>query len=159
MTTDPKKVKKAFPVKHISYKEAKELKDTAARYGVKYLYETNVGAALPVISTLKDLIASGDKILKIEAILSGTLSYIFNNFTGDRKFSTVVKEAKDKGFTEPDPRDDLNSIDGARKLLILARETGLAMELEDIKIEGFLPEDCREAKTVDEFMIEVRKIR
>ncbi len=139
------------------YKIYKELKDTAAKYGVKYLYETNVGAALPVISTLKDLITSGDKILRIEAILSGTLSYIFNNFTGDRRFSAVVKEAKDKGFTEPDPRDDLNSIDGARKLLILARETGLNMELEDIKIEGFLPENCRKAESVDEFMIELEK--
>lgn len=139
------------------YKTYKELKDTAAKYGVKYLYETNVGAALPVISTLKDLISSGDKILKIEAILSGTLSYIFNNFTGDRRFSTVVKEAKDKGFTEPDPRDDLNSIDAARKLLILARETGLTMELEDIKIEGFLPKNCQEAETVDEFMTELEK--
>ncbi len=139
------------------YKTYKELKDTAAKYGAKYLYETNVGAALPVISTLKDLIASGDKILKIEAILSGTLSYIFNNFTGDRRFSAVVKEAKDRGFTEPDPRDDLNSVDAARKLLILARETGLAIELEDIKIEGFLPANCREAKSVDEFMIELEK--
>ncbi len=116
-----------------------------------FYYETNVGAGLPVISTLKDLQKSGDKITKIQAVLSGTLSYIFNSFTGEKSFSQVVKEAQEKGYTEPDPRDDLNGIDVARKILILARETGLTLELSDIDIQNLVPPSCRDAQTIEEF--------
>jgi aspartokinase/homoserine dehydrogenase 1 len=139
------------------YKDYAKLQKSAFKHGVKFLYETNVGAGLPVINTLKDLKYSGDKILKIEGILSGTLSYIFNTFKGDKKFSDVVKEAKEKGFTEPDPRDDLNGMDVARKILILAREADAELEFNDVKVENILPEACRKAKTVDDFFVELEK--
>lgn len=139
------------------YKDYVELQQAAFKHGVKFLYETNVGAGLPVINTLKDLKYSGDKILKIEGILSGTLSYIFNTFKGDKKFSEVVKEAKSKGYTEPDPRDDLNGMDVARKILILSREAGLELEFDEVKVENILPESCRKAKTVDAFFEALEK--
>ena len=103
------------------------LKKPPESYGVDFYYETNVGAGLPIIRTLKDLMLSGDKIARIEAILSGTISYIFNNFKGDRLFHEVVKEAQEMGYTEPDPRDDLNGKDFMRKMLILARDAGYAI--------------------------------
>ncbi len=117
----------------------------------KFMYETNVGAGLPVIGTLHSLMNSGDKILKIEAVLSGTLSYIFNNLTDHIKFSDVVKDAKSKGFTEPDPREDLSGLDVARKALILSRDSGLKMELEDIKVQN-LVDDVLRNLTIDNFM-------
>jgi bifunctional aspartokinase / homoserine dehydrogenase 1 len=129
----------------------KKLKSTTAKRGVKFLYETNVGAGLPVINTLNDLLISGDKALRIEAVLSGTLNFIFSSFVEGKQFSEVVKEAKEKGFTEPDPRDDLNGMDVARKALILAREIGLDLELKDIEIENLVPEKCRGEMKVDEF--------
>ena len=135
----------------------KTLKKTAKKNNVLYLYETNVGASLPVLSTLKDLIDSGDKIYKIEAILSGTLSYIFNNFDGKTSFSQVVKQAKELGYTEPDPREDLNGSDVGRKILILARECGYTLEFEDVQIKPFLPDTCMEAPTVDDFFKELNK--
>ncbi len=92
---------------------------------LNFLYSTNVGAGLPIISTITDLISSGEKIIKIEGVLSGTLSYLFNSFIGDINFSDLVMTAKENGYTEPDPRDDLNGLDVARKLLILIRETGI----------------------------------
>jgi aspartokinase/homoserine dehydrogenase 1 len=134
-----------------SYKNYQNLKNTAKKSNVKFLYETNVGAGLPVISTLQDLLYSGDKIIKIEAVLSGTLSYIFNSFTGEKTFSDIVLEAKNKGYTEPDPRDDLNGIDAARKILILAREIGLPLEMKDVEVENLVPEDCRQTASVEEF--------
>lgn len=137
------------------YARYKRLRDKTIQKGVKFLYETNVGAGLPVISTLNDLICAGDHIVKIEAVLSGTLSYIFNSFIGDKKFSTIVKEAKAKGLSEPDPREDLNGLDVARKILILSRETGLPLEPEQIQVESILPEPCRKAKTVDDFFKEL----
>jgi aspartokinase/homoserine dehydrogenase 1 len=127
------------------------LKALTRQRGVKFLYETNVGAGLPVINTLNDLLVSGDKILRIEAVLSGTLNFIFSSFTEGRAFSEVVREAKEKGYTEPDPRDDLSGLDVARKILILARETGLAIELEDIPVENLVPADCREIQSLDGF--------
>lgn len=128
-----------------------------SKSNAKFLYETNVGAGLPVISTLHDLQHSGDQIVKIEAVLSGTLSYIFNNFDGQKSFTEIVKQARDKGYTEPDPRDDLNGLDVGRKLLILARETGQLLELKDIEIENLIPETCRKAKTVEDFFVQLSK--
>ena len=139
------------------FKEYKKLQETAFKRGVKLMYETNVGAGLPVINTLNDLKDSGDKIIRIEGVLSGTLSYIFNNFKGDKKFSDIVKEAKEKGFTEPDPRDDLNGKDVARKILILSREAGYNMEFDDVIVENILPAPCLKAKTVEEFFVELEK--
>lgn len=117
-----------------------KLREISKKTNAKFLYETNVGAGLPVINTLTSLLQSGDKILKIEAVLSGTLSFIFNNFKGDSKFSEVVLQAKEKGYTEPDPRDDLSGLDVARKALILSREIGLSMNLEDIQVENLVSE-------------------
>lgn len=134
-----------------AYQKYQTLKQAAQRRGVKFLYETNVGAGLPVINTLHDLLVSGDAVLSIEAVLSGTLNYIFSSFKPGDKFSDVVKEAKAKGYTEPDPRDDLNGMDVARKILILSREAGLNLELSDIKVENLVPEDCRGEMSVDQF--------
>lgn len=133
------------------YKTYLKLKETAKKSNIKFLYETNVGAGLPIINTLHDLLYSGDKIIRIEAVLSGTLSYIFNSFTGEKAFSEVVLETKQKGYTEPDPRDDLNGIDAARKILILAREIGLPLEMKDISVENLVPEDCRQTSSIEEF--------
>ena len=123
----------------------------------KYLYETNVGAGLPVITTLNDLLMSGDWILKIEGVLSGTLSYIFNTYDGSVKFSEVVREAQQKGFTEPDPRNDLNGMDVVRKILILSREVGYEMEIEEVENIPLLPASCFGVKSVDDFYIELQK--
>ena len=124
---------------------------------VRFLYETNVGAGLPIISTLHDLTITEDEIIKVEAVLSGTLSYIFNSFTGEKTFSEVVKEAKELGYTEPDPRDDLNGLDFARKMLILSRECGHKFELPDIQIENLLSEECLKATTIEEFFDTLEK--
>ncbi|MCX6112713.1 MAG: bifunctional aspartate kinase/homoserine dehydrogenase I [Proteobacteria bacterium] len=140
-----------------SYLEYSKLKELATLYNTKYIYETNVGAGLPIINTLDDLVNSGDKILRFDGILSGTLSFIFTSFTGDRKFSDVVMEAKEKGFTEPDPRMDLSGLDFARKILILAREIGAKLELKDVIIEPFIPDTCFKADSVDSFFEELKK--
>ncbi len=139
------------------YLRYQRLKAIAARRGVQFMYETNVGAGLPVISTLNDLINSGDRILKIEGVLSGSLSFIFNNFKEGARFSEIVAEARRRGYTEPDPRVDLNGIDVRRKLVILARETGQPLEAKDIRIENILPEACQQAETAEEFLAEVAK--
>lgn len=133
------------------------LQKAAQKHGVKFLYETNVGAGLPIINTLQGLITSGDKIHRIEAVLSGTLAYIFNNFKSGDRFVDVVREAKAKGYTEPDPRDDLSGQDVARKILILSRECGLKLEPDDVKIINLLNDACLQAKTVDEFFVELEK--
>uniref|UniRef100_A0A0D9XC56 ACT domain-containing protein n=1 Tax=Leersia perrieri TaxID=77586 RepID=A0A0D9XC56_9ORYZ len=117
-----------------------------------YFYEATVGAGLPIISTLRGLLETGDKILRIEGIFSGTLSYIFNNFEGTQTFSNVVAEAKEAGYTEPDPRDDLSGTDVARKVIILARESGLRLELSDIPVKSLVPEALRSCSSADEFM-------
>jgi aspartokinase/homoserine dehydrogenase 1 len=134
-----------------------QLKKTSRQRGVRFLYETNVGAGLPVINTLNDLLLSGDKIIRIEAVLSGTLNFIFSSFTGEKPFSEIVKEAKEKGYTEPDPRDDLSGTDVARKILILSRECGLALELADIPTQNLVPPDCRGELTIPEFLTTLKK--
>ncbi|MFU1858478.1 bifunctional aspartate kinase/homoserine dehydrogenase I [Sphingobacterium sp. NGMCC 1.201703] len=139
------------------YAQYKTLRDTAHKHGVDFFYETNVGAGLPIVRVLKDLMLSGDRILKIEAILSGTISYIFNNFKDDATFFNVVKQAQELGYTEPDPRDDLGGIDFMRKMLILARDAGYAVEAEDVDLGPILPEACLKADTVDSFYAELQK--
>ncbi|WP_114939540.1 bifunctional aspartate kinase/homoserine dehydrogenase I [Mucilaginibacter endophyticus] len=134
-----------------SYQQYRTFKDTARAHGVDFFYETNVGAGLPIINTLKNLMNSGDRVQRIEAILSGTISFIFNNFKGDANFHDVVKEAQDKGYTEPDPRDDLSGKDFMRKMLILARDAGYALEESDVQIESVLPKASLEAKSVEDF--------
>ncbi|MGE5680268.1 MAG: bifunctional aspartate kinase/homoserine dehydrogenase I, partial [Bacillota bacterium] len=138
------------------YEYFDKLKHAAQNNNVKFLYETNVGAGLPVIGTLNDLMASGDKILKIEGVLSGTLSYIFNTFSADKTFSQVVVEAKKNGYTEPDPREDLNGLDVARKILILSRVAGSKLELSDIEVENLVPEELRGIKSIDEFLLKLK---
>jgi len=138
-----------------SYKYYEQLKNSALNHNVKFLYETNVGAGLPIISTIRDLVSSGDKVLKIEGVLSGTLSYLFTSYTKGKSFSEIVKQAKEKGFTEPDPREDLNGMDVARKLLILAREIGLKLELKNMKVESLIPKSALKTKSVDEFFIKL----
>jgi bifunctional aspartokinase / homoserine dehydrogenase 1 len=146
----PNKVANSGP-----YEEYALLHRTALKKGVKFLYETNVGAGLPVINTLQGLIASGDRFEKIEGVFSGTLSYIFNNFNENVRFADIVKEAKEMGYTEPDPREDLSGMDVARKILILGREVGLKLEPEDVTIEKLLPENCEKAPTVEAFFEEL----
>ena len=135
----------------------RELQRLAHSNGASFLYETNVGAALPVISTLHDLVANGDRIEKIEAVLSGTLSYIFNTFTGDKPFSEIVRTVRELGYSEPDPRMDLNGLDAARKLLILARETGIELELSDVRVESLISKKAARAKTVEKFFEQLKK--
>ena len=132
------------------------LKGISFKRGVRFLYETNVGAGLPVINTLNDLVLSGDKVIRIEAVLSGTLNFIFSSFAQGKSFSQIVRDAKEMGYTEPDPRDDLNGMDVARKVLILAREAGIDLELSDIDVEGLVPEDCLGAYTVEEFLTRLK---
>jgi aspartokinase/homoserine dehydrogenase 1 len=136
----------------------RELTDYSRERGIPYLYETTVCAGLPVISTLRDLHLSGDRVRRIEAVLSGTLSFIFNNFDGSLPFSALVREAKARGYTEPDPRDDLNAMDAARKALILARECGITLEFSAVDIEPILPPACFNAKSVEDFFAELEKL-
>lgn len=134
-----------------SYEEYVNLKQLAHRNNVTFGYETNVGAGLPVISTLQNLIHSGDNIKKIEGVLSGSLSYIFNEFDGSVPFSEIVQKARSLGFTEPDPRIDLSGIDVKRKIIILSREAGMKIEPDEVIIQSFLPEDCMAANSTEEF--------
>jgi aspartokinase/homoserine dehydrogenase 1 len=131
------------------YDYYKKLKDLAREYNSQFLFETNVGAGLPVIGTLNDLLRSGDKVNKIEAVLSGTLNFVFNNYNGEKTFSEVVKQAQDEGYTEPDPRLDLSGTDVMRKIMILAREAGEKMEMTDIHNNSFLPESCVKGSVAD----------
>jgi aspartokinase/homoserine dehydrogenase 1 len=138
------------------YEHYAKLKSLAREYHAAFLFETNVGASLPIIGTLNDLIRSGDIINKIEAVLSGTLNFVFNNYDGTISFSKVVKQAQDLGFTEPDPRLDLGGTDVMRKIMILAREAGTKLEMKDIANEAFLPQSCFNG-SVDDFYAEMEK--
>ncbi len=127
----------------------RKLKDLAREHNCLFLFETNVGAGLPVIGTLNDLMRSGDKINKIEAVLSGTLNFVFNHYNGEKKFADVVKQAQDEGYTEPDPRLDLSGTDVMRKIMILARETGEQLEMEQIGNTSFMPASCMTGSVAD----------
>jgi aspartokinase/homoserine dehydrogenase 1 len=138
------------------YAHYQKLKDLSREYGTAFLFETNVGAGLPIINTLNDLMRSGDKITRIEAVLSGTLNFVFNNYDGSRSFASIVRQAQTEGYTEPDPRLDLSGMDVARKILILAREAGYKLEMADIENKGFLPESCL-AGSVEDFYSEMER--
>ncbi len=125
-----------------SYEYYRKLKDLAREFNSLFLFETNVGAGLPVIGTLNDLLRSGDKVNRIMAVLSGTLNFVFNNYNGEKSFAQIVKQAQDEGYTEPDPRLDLGGTDVMRKIMILAREAGEHLEMEDISNETFMPASC-----------------
>lgn len=141
-----------------SYADYKATRDLLKKYHRRYLYETNVGAGLPLIDTIKLLHDSGENITRIKGVFSGSLSYIFNRFSAnDLAFSKVLKEAMDKGFTEPDPREDLNGNDVARKLLILARELDLTNEFDDIHIDNLIPENLREG-SVQNFLNRIHEM-
>ncbi len=147
--------KKAASGPLVNYRKLNEL---ASNNQTKFIYDTNVGAGLPVLSTLRGLVASGDQIVKVEVVASGTLSYIFNTFsTSSAPFSQIVLEAKAKGYTEPDPRDDLNGLDVARKILIIARESGQSLELKQVKVKPFLPAKCFGVRSVSQFFDELAK--
>ena len=141
------------------YENYAKLKSLARQYNAAFLFETNVGASLPIIGTLNDLIRSGDTINKIEAVLSGTLNFVFNNYAGGtdgKSFAQVVKQAQDEGYTEPDPRLDLGGTDVMRKIMILAREVGQKIEMEDISNNAFLPSSCFNGSVAD-FYAEMEK--
>ena len=133
------------------------LKNLARTYNAPFLFETNVGAGLPIIDTLKHLIASGDKILKIQAVLSGSLNFVFNNFNDKTTFHDVVKQAQEEGYTEPDPKIDLSGVDVMRKILILARESGNQLEINDIENKSFLPQDSLDTKNNADFFASLIK--
>ena len=131
------------------YDNYQHLKSLARQRGVKFLFETNVGAGLPIIHTIDDLMASGDKIKSIEAVLSGTLNYVLNALSSEVSFSQAVRQAQEEGYSEPDPRIDLSGIDVVRKLTILARESGYRVESSDIEARRFLPDHLFEGSLED----------
>jgi aspartokinase/homoserine dehydrogenase 1 len=131
------------------YENYLHLKDLAREYNCHFLFETNVGAGLPVIATLNDLVNSGDRVHRIDAVLSGTLNFVFNNYDGTRKFAEVVRQAQDEGYTEPDPRLDLGGTDVMRKIMILARESGQPIEMKDIVNHSFMPASCMQGSVED----------
>ncbi|WP_339657305.1 bifunctional aspartate kinase/homoserine dehydrogenase I [uncultured Maribacter sp.] len=140
-----------------AYENYSNLKSLARTYNAPFLFETNVGAGLPIIDTLKHLIASGDKILKIQAVLSGSLNFVFNNFNENTTFHDVVKQAQEEGYTEPDPKIDLSGVDVMRKILILARESGNELEISDIKNNPFLPEESLNTHNNEDFFASLTK--
>ncbi|MBO9566328.1 MAG: bifunctional aspartate kinase/homoserine dehydrogenase I [Niastella sp.] len=139
-----------------AYAYYRRLKDLAREFNASFLFETNVGAGLPVIGTLNDLLRSGDTVNRIQAVLSGTLNFVFNNYNGEKSFATVVKQAQDEGYTEPDPRLDLSGTDVMRKIMILARESGERLEMDDITNNTFMPPSCMKGSVAD-FYAEMEK--
>jgi len=140
-----------------AYSNYQHLKQLSRKYNAPFLFETNVGAGLPIIDTLKHLIASGDKINKINAVLSGSLNFIFNNFNENSSFEEVVKEAGVQGFTEPDPKIDLSGVDVARKILILIRESGYEMDIDEIENNCFLPKECMDTTNNEDFFRSLKR--
>ncbi|WP_028787026.1 bifunctional aspartate kinase/homoserine dehydrogenase I [Terrimonas ferruginea] len=132
-----------------AYENYQRLKELAGEFNSRFLFETNVGAGLPIIGTLNDLTHSGDRVRRIDAVLSGTLNFVFNHYDGSRPFAEVVRQAQDEGYTEPDPRLDLSGTDVMRKIMILAREAGENMEMEQITNNSFLPASCNEGSVED----------
>jgi bifunctional aspartokinase / homoserine dehydrogenase 1 len=138
------------------YSYYQQLKQLSSGFKAPFLFETNVGAGLPVIGTLTDLLRSGDVINRISAVLSGTLNFVFNNYDGSRPFAAVVRQAQDEGYTEPDPRLDLGGTDVMRKIMILAREAGEVMEMDSIANQTFMPASCMQG-SVDDFYAAMEK--
>lgn len=139
------------------FENYKRLKSIAKNKGVKFLFETNVGAGLPIINTLNDLVNSGDRIIKIEAVLSGTLNYIFNTISKEIPLSKTIQLAKEEGFSEPDPRIDLSGVDVVRKLIILVRESGYVIEQDDVQINKFIP-DAYFDGSIDDFWSSISQV-
>jgi bifunctional aspartokinase / homoserine dehydrogenase 1 len=138
------------------YSYYKKLKDLARDHNVSFLFETNVGASLPIIGSINDLLRSGDRINRMQAVLSGTLNFVFNNYNGEKSFAEVVRQAQNEGYTEPDPRLDLSGKDVMRKIMILAREAGEHLEMDDISNNSFMPESCMQG-SVEDFYAEMER--
>jgi len=139
------------------YENYQNLKRVSQKYNAPFLFETNVGAGLPIIDTLKNVVASGDRIHKIQAVLSGSLNFVFNNFSNENTFHDTVTQAQQEGYTEPDPKIDLSGVDVARKILILARESGYVLELEDIENNSFLPDETLATDNNEDFYASLTK--
>ena len=139
------------------YSYYQNLRNIASEKGVRFIYETTVGAGLPIIKTINDLIVSGDRILRIEAVLSGTMNFIFNELGPDMPLSTAIRKAREIGYSEPDPRVDLSGTDVVRKIMILAREAGYHLEKEDVVVTKFLPDDCFKGD-LNSFFEKVKKL-
>ncbi|NQZ78952.1 MAG: ACT domain-containing protein, partial [Ekhidna sp.] len=140
-----------------SHQDYLDLKSVAKKYQSQFLIETNVCAGLPVLSTLNDLVRSGDRVNKIQAVLSGTLNFLFNEYDGSDSFASVIKKAKELGYTEPDPRLDISGKDVMRKLLILIRESGYTLEDDQIELKSFIPATCENTRDLDEFYQKIEK--
>lgn len=138
------------------YKYYQKLRNLANEKGVRFMYETTVGAGLPIIKTINDLVLSGDRILKIEAVLSGTMNFIFNELSPETPLSSAIRKAREKGYSEPDPRIDLSGTDVVRKIMILAREAGYPLEQKDVQVHKFLPDECFKGD-LNDFFEKVRK--
>ena len=138
-------------------KNYKALKKLSVKSSTPFLFETNIGAGLPIIDTLKNLVNSGDKVRKIQAVLSGSLNFVFNSFNSKTTFYDIVTKVVAKGYTESNPKVDLSGVDAARKILILARESGFELELENVINHSFLPEEAMRTTNIDDFYTSLKK--